>query len=358
MSDAGGHLVIPDAPEGGFRTKSVEERMGQKAPLRGASQAPERELPLPGVDGQPPKNGKGDELLPEVAQEIDALKQRTEASDRAAAEANRRALEAENARREALAQTQKAHETAIGAELDSVTRRVDALKGRRQSLRSELVAASGDLNHQRVAEITDELADIAAEQRELERNKTAIEAQKAEKLSPQPATAQKQYASFGAAVADNPEGFIRERTPRTQEWLRAHPDALKDAATVDQLVAAHNLAVAKKLVPDTDAYFAYIEGAIGGNEDGGTRPAPKREAQPRKAPAAPPSRDSGPMVNGKSVNLRAGDRYYPPGMLEFIDRMFPEKTPEAQQKTRESYYDEYVRDVQSGAIQDRWGVAR
>lgn len=361
MSDSEGHLVIPDAPEG-TRTKSVEERLGGKAPLRGAPQTPERDLPLPGADGKP-ANGKSDELPPETIAEIDALKARTEAQDRAIADANRRATEAHQREQQARADALRAHEAATGAELEKVTSRMDSLTKRRAAIQEEIKTAGTDLNWDRVAELTNEIGDVAAEIRDLNRSKGEIEAKKAKAPKPEERQPQqqpqKQYATFGEAVVASPEEFIRSRTPRTQEWLRANPSVLKSADKVDELVAAHNMAVAKKLVPDTDAYFNYIEQATDMNEDGAGKPPPKQtQRQERKAPAAPPSRDSAPTINGKPANLRNGDRYVPPAMKEFVERMFPAKTAEEAKANLESYCTEYEKDVRSGASQDRWGYLR
>jgi hypothetical protein len=113
--------------------------------------------------------------------------------------------------------------------------------------------------------------------------------------------------------------------PRSRAWLRAHPDFVRDRAKNDQMVAAHNLAVARGYALDTDDYFKDVEETLrirkadpdpkdpalnGGGEDPLTdaaTPTGNRTAAPA---GAPPSR-SGNGAGGNRpgvVRLTADER--------------------------------------------------
>lgn len=362
MADSEGHLVLPDNTA--FkRTQSVEERLGGKAPDRGADMAPEKPLPIPGEGA---KNGKSStELDASVLQEIDDLKQRNAASDAAVADANRRAAEAEAQRRQAVEEAAKARTTANDAELGSVGKQIEGRTARRESLKAELKTALSELNYDRAAEINVELADISAELRDLTRSKGEIEARKT--AAPKPEDQRQQptkYQTWDDAVAYDPayrESFLRSTLPRAQQWLRDHPQVFETPQAAAALRAAGQLALAKGLQSETDAYFSFIGKAVGIEDGGGedNRPAPKPRVERKNTPpAAPPSRDSSPTVGGKPMQLRSGDKYIPPAMKEFAERMFPGKTEAETKANVESYYDTYVSEVQAQKITDQWGIFR
>ena len=82
------------------------------------------------------------------------------------------------------------------------------------------------------------------------------------------------------------EAMAARLTPKSAEWLRAHPEA---ANQVEKLTAAHSAAVQLEgLTPETPEYFQYVERKLG--LDGG---APAREPRPsRKAVASAPVQSS------------------------------------------------------------------
>ena len=92
------------------------------------------------------------------------------------------------------------------------------------------------------------------------------------------------------------EDMASRLTPKSADWLRAHPQA---AGNVNKLIAAHQAAVELKgLTPESDDYFGFIEGELGISQ-------PKKEArQSSKASLA-----SAPVNNGSSSpRSTGGDR--------------------------------------------------
>lgn len=97
------------------------------------------------------------------------------------------------------------------------------------------------------------------------------------------------------------DSYIETKSPRTQAWLREHPDAVTDPRLNNKTVAAHYEALAEGYSPDTDSYFGFIDRKLGfaGNvepeqafEAPPVETAPARKAPTQKTPpAAPVSRD-------------------------------------------------------------------
>lgn len=96
--------------------------------------------------------------------------------------------------------------------------------------------------------------------------------------------------------ADPFESQLTNYTPRTQQWLRNHKDCVTDAKVQKRAVAAHYEADAEGYVPDSDAYFAFLDQKLGYSkgETGG---------KSKVSYAAAPSRD----VSASNGNL-TGER--------------------------------------------------
>jgi hypothetical protein len=84
------------------------------------------------------------------------------------------------------------------------------------------------------------------------------------------------------------EELARRLTPRSADWVRAHPECATNPRMFQKMIAAHNLAVADGLQADTDDYFAFVEQTVG--------------YQPRRA--APEQQDDDPMAYSAQVTSR------------------------------------------------------
>lgn len=95
------------------------------------------------------------------------------------------------------------------------------------------------------------------------------------------------------------EQFISDKSPRTQAWLRTHPETITDPRMNNKTVAAHYEALAEGYSPDTDSYFTFVDrrlgfaGRIESDDPVVTVEAePPRQQRRQTPPAAPVSRDA------------------------------------------------------------------
>lgn len=207
------------------------------------------------------------------------------------------------------------------AEAESAKARGEAIDQRRGSIESSIVASqtesdmarrdyqlaleAGDF--QKAAEANQKQIRAAAIVASLEQKKTALDE------APRQQAAEPARPYQGAVTQPQPsndiEAYIRTKTPRTQEWLRAHPETVTDERMNNKTVAAHYEARSEGYSPDTDSYFDFIDRRLGfagqvvlpPTED----PAAKR--QRTAPPAAPTSRDSPRAESSTRMYLTRGE---------------------------------------------------
>lgn len=205
--------------------------------------------------------------------------------DRRAEEATRRAAAAETEAANAKKQVANSH-------LDTVTTAMNAAKADAEQAKRDIRIAkdAGDIDAEIDAQ--DRLAQARADERRLDEARSDLEARaKAppRREAPQP--------------MDVVEAFVQGRTEMTANWLRAHPEFIREPRKQHKLTAAHEDAMGDGLSADTPAYFAHVEKFLGIG-DGVTKVANEAEqVKPRKAaPVAPGSAVSnGGAGNGGSV---------------------------------------------------------
>jgi hypothetical protein len=164
----------------------------------------------------------------------------------------------------------------------------------------ETALANGD--HATVAKLNRDMAVNAAKLANLEEGKLRLE---------QAPKVQARQAPPRQAPADPVEAFIATldpRSTRSHDWIRSHPELVQ---TPRKLSAAHDLAIADGLTPNTDEYFRSVEQTlrIAPMIDPGHDPDPPPQ---RRAPqAAPVSRSTNGTQTGKNartVTLSAEER--------------------------------------------------
>jgi hypothetical protein len=119
---------------------------------------------------------------------------------------------------------------------------------------------------------------------------------------------------------DPVEQVATQLSPRSAAWVRNHPECVRDQKLYAKMVGVHNFAVADGYVPDSDAYFDFIERSLGyrsapqQNESVEAAENPQSTAasirqQRTSAPAAPTSRTAS-SNNGRPnvVKLTASER--------------------------------------------------
>ena len=218
-----------------------------------------------------------------------------------------RQLEAERSRREAAERMARdAEERERSARIDKdeseihlVTNAIQTLNRDKEILKANYAQALRAGEFERAASINDEINEAATQLQQLTNGLEAMKAKpKVQPLPPQ--------------SADPVEAFAARLTPRSADWVRAHPEFVKDSRLNRKMIAAHELAVADGHAPDTDGYFSAIEQTLNvahrdqQQEDASSSAAKvvsRRDAAPA---AAPVSRGGSNRTN--VVRLTAAER--------------------------------------------------
>jgi len=211
---------------------------------------------------------------------IDALKAQLEDERRAREAAERRA-------KEAMEQASAAKNDAADSNMKMIDNALETLKRNQEILKQNLrdAVAMGDADAQ---------ADIM-----MSLNKTDRQLDEVQK-------GKQQYeATVKRSAADPVEALASQLTPRSAEWIRAHPEAVHDPIMNRKLRRAHEDAIDDGLVADSDEYFSYVENRLNVRKpvqqqeaalsEASTSTAGRRAAAP---PAAPVSR-SGTGTGGR-----------------------------------------------------------
>jgi len=211
---------------------------------------------------------------------IDALKAQLEDERRAREAAERRA-------KEAYEQASAYKNDAADSNMKMIDSAIDTLKRNQEILKQNLrdAVAMGDADAQ---------ADIM-----MSLNKTDRQLDEVQK-------GKQQYeATVKRSAADPVEALASQLTPRSAEWIRAHPEAVHDPVMNRKLRRAHEDAIDDGLVADSDEYFSYVENRLNVRKpvqqqeaalsEASTSTAGRRAAAP---PAAPVSR-SGTGTGGR-----------------------------------------------------------
>jgi hypothetical protein len=117
---------------------------------------------------------------------------------------------------------------------------------------------------------------------------------------------QRYVQNLPAVPADVVEAACQGRTAATANWLRAHPEHVRDPSKMAKLTAAHYDAEAEGLTPDSREYFAHIERRIGLRGDAVQRKASEVRTGP--VPAGVKPGDPVTHVRDGEVFLTKGER--------------------------------------------------
>lgn len=239
---------------------------------------------------------EGEPETPEVVKPeegVDELKRQLEAERARRMEAERRAQEA--AESERLARNDK-----DDSDIQLVSNAIQTLNRDNEILKANYAQAMKNGDFARAAEINDEISEAKAQLLQLQNGLEAMRAKP--KVQPQPPRS-----------ADPVEAFASQLTPRSADWVRAHPDFVRDPKLNRKMIAAHELAVADGYIPDTDGYFEAIEQTLKVSppkaqleEDASSSAAKVTQRRDAAPAAAPVSRGSSTRSN--VVRLTADER--------------------------------------------------
>jgi hypothetical protein len=109
---------------------------------------------------------------------------------------------------------------------------------------------------------------------------------------------------------DPVEDFASRLSPRSADWVRKHPEFVRDQRLNAKMIAAHNLAVADGIPTDTDEYFEAIEETlkVTPKNDTDDQYAAKAVRRRDAAPAAAPANRGGQSASSNVVRLSAAER--------------------------------------------------
>lgn len=152
----------------------------------------------------------------------------------------------------------------------------------------------------RATEIQSEMSANSAKLLQLENGKQAMESAP---RKPEPA----------APPADPVEAFAAQLSRRSADWVRQHPEFVRDQRLNAKMIAAHNLAVADGIPTDTDEYFEAIEATLKvapkaaqttTDDEHAAKVVRRRDA----APAAAPANRGGQSASSNVVRLTSAQR--------------------------------------------------
>jgi hypothetical protein len=170
---------------------------------------------------------------------------------------------------------------------------------------------------------TDGLAAAKAQRRmgELTARKVEMERSRAELPTKEVLEQQVKQAAEPRTQDERIEVYLQQFQPKTQQWLRQHPEFITNRVKNQSVLDAHKAAVTKELEPESDEYFDFINQRVGvddtprdynimrQNGDGG-RPMKRAQTPVRaSAPVRSGSNGVGISVQGmRRVSLTVGER--------------------------------------------------
>lgn len=132
-------------------------------------------------------------------------------------------------------------------QLDKIKGDIGQLKAVKPALRAKYAAALANQDFEAAAVVQEEMSDNSAALAQLEQHKGFLERQ------PKPVP---------RAPSDPVDEYIQRigaKYPRSRAWVRAHPEFVRDPQKEKQMIAAHELAIARGYEADTDEYFKSVE---------------------------------------------------------------------------------------------------
>lgn len=198
----------------------------------------------------------------DLKEQLDAANKEREAekkrADEAAATARTARLEADRARSDAQAARAEGFEGNKAAVANAITAKKSTLDG----LEAEYRAAFDAGDSARLATIQRKMSEEAAELKTLESGHAALE-----RDAPRRTAEGRQERQDGGRTADTDDPFekyVRQFNPRSQDWLRKHPECVTNGTKNAQIVAAHHEAInIEGYAPESDEYFDYLDQKMG-----------------------------------------------------------------------------------------------
>jgi hypothetical protein len=158
-------------------------------------------------------------------------------------------IRAQQAEQAARVEAHRARNDVDETNIQLVANAIDTLRRDDEILKQNYQIAMQQGNFSAAAEIQQEMSSNAAKLLQLS---NGLDAMKAKPKAPEPKP----------VPADPVEAFAALLSPKSADWVRAHPEYVRDANLNRKMIAAHELAVADGLPVDTPEYFEAIESTL------------------------------------------------------------------------------------------------
>lgn len=181
------------------------------------------------------------------------------------------------------------------SQLDLVKGAIERLTESSDTLEGQYADAMAAQDFKAAAKLQRQMGDNSAKLIQLEAGKKALE------TAPKPVP---------RTPPDPVEQFCAQLSPLSATWVRSHPEFVRDANKHQQMIAAHQIAVARGHKADTPEYFASVEKTLDLTAPAVAKVDPETDASAdaaqavggRAAPAAAPvSRSNGAHGNRPNV---------------------------------------------------------
>lgn len=206
---------------------------------------------------------------------ISDLKKQLETERTARYEAENRARQSSNTAAKAETDVHQANLHLVNGAIDSMTRETEILKANYAN-----ATANGD--NEQAANIAYAMSETAAKLNQLRLGKESLESQPQQRVQPM------------ERRMDPVEEFASQLSPRSADWVRAHPQCVTDPRLMTKMIAAHNIAVADGIPADSEEYFEFVEDTLKMTP---RRAEPVYDAEPAlSAASAPTQRRASPAA--------------------------------------------------------------
>ena len=161
-----------------------------------------------------------------------------------------RRIEAERRAHEASTQAHNARGEVEDTNLQLINNAIGTLRRENDIMKANYRAAMASGDFDAAAEIQSDMSMNAAKLLQLENGKASMEA------------APKRQAPVYQPPSDPVEAFAAQLSPKSADWIRRHPECVRDVRLNQKMIAAHNLAMADGIEADSDEYFSTIENIL------------------------------------------------------------------------------------------------
>jgi hypothetical protein len=203
------------------------------------------------------------------------LKKQIETERSARYEAENRARQSSNTAAKAETDVHQANLHLVNGAIESMTRETEILKANYAN-----ATANGD--NEQAANIAYAMSETATKLNQLRLGKESLESQTPQRVQPM------------ERRMDPVEEFASQLSPRSADWVRAHPQCVTDQRLMQKMIAAHNIATADGIPADSDEYFEFVEDTLKMNP---RRAEAVQDAEPvMSAASAPTQRRASPAA--------------------------------------------------------------